>query len=73
MRVCDIVDESQQLELFARHPGKLALTPAASPLVRWLALARTPQVARPPTGSAPWAALELAGIRHDDCANRAAA
>jgi len=59
-RVQDIADEAGQLALFARYPGKLALTAAASPLVCWLALASAPQLARPPAGSAARAALELA-------------
>ncbi|MDR1968977.1 MAG: hypothetical protein LBQ32_09860 [Burkholderiaceae bacterium] len=60
--VREIAQEEQQLALFARYPDKLALVPAASPLVRWLALARAPEMARPPAGSAARAALALAGI-----------
>lgn len=62
MRVADIASEADQLALFARHPDKLARVAAPTPLVQWLALARTPQQAKVTAGSALAAAQALAGI-----------
>ncbi|MGP1630654.1 MAG: hypothetical protein ACTS5V_11990 [Giesbergeria sp.] len=62
MRAADIASEPDQLALFARHPEKLALVAAPSPLVQWLALAHTPQQVNAPVGSDLAAVQALAGI-----------
>jgi hypothetical protein len=61
-RVADIAGEADQLALFARHPDKLAQVTQPSPLVQWLALARTPEQTAAPAGTALAATQALAGM-----------
>ena len=68
-RVADIHGEADQLALFALHPDKLAQVAQPSPLVQWLAMARTPEQVHAPAGTALAATQGLAGmapVQRDD-------